>query len=350
MKISPFHFLTMECPEGWTEQDLFEYEVECVGYAEELGFDGVWLGEHHFRPNVCPSILSFAAFMAARTKRIRIGLGVLVLPLYNPLRLAEDVAMVDILSKGRLDIGLGRGYNRMEFNAFSVPEEQTRNRFVEILDILRQAWTKDCVHHHGEHYQVNGVRVVPKPLQKPHPPLWIGASSADSVRLAGAQGIPFLCDPVHNFEQAADLVRLWTSTAKEAGHETAGVELAALRPMWVAETSQEAVKDRPVWVPQALEEIRSKPLAQHTPDPSRGFEPGSTLVEATGRPMEEIIEDNTYIVGDPTTVVRKLRAYRDIGYTHIIGLFNSDVRIPLEKVRRSMELFSREVLPHVQGL
>lgn len=350
MRISSFHFLTMESPEGWTEQDLFEYEVQCVEFAEELGFDGVWLAEHHFRPNVCPSILPFAAFVAARTRRIRIGLGVLVLPLYNPLRLAEDVAMVDILSRGRLDVGLGRGYNFMEFDALSVPMEQSRDRFAEILDILQQAWTKDTVCHDGEHYHIDGVRVVPKPLQKPHPPLWIGATSADTVKIAGTQGIPFMCDPVQTFEQATDLVCLWTSAARDAGHKPDGAELAALRPMWVAETSREAINDRPVWVPQALEEIQRVPGTQLPLDPSRGFEPGSTLVEATGKPMEEIIEDNTYIVGDPPTVVRKLRAYRDSGYTHIIGLFNSDVRMPLEKVRRSMELFSREVLPHVQGL
>jgi alkanesulfonate monooxygenase SsuD/methylene tetrahydromethanopterin reductase-like flavin-dependent oxidoreductase (luciferase family) len=349
MKISPFHFLTMECPEGWTEQDLFDYEVKCVEYAEELGFDGVWLGEHHFRPNVCPSILNLASFVAARTNRIRIGLGILVLPFYDPLRLAEDVAVVDLLSRGRLDVGLGRGYNTMEFDAFSIPMEESRERFFEILDILQQAWTKESVNHDGEYYQINGVKVVPKPSQQPHPPLWIGATSVESVKIAGARGIPFMCDPVQTFDQAADLARLWKSSAEEAGHDTDGVELAALRPMWVAETPQEALDDRPVWVPPPLPEPSQTSGGQQVQDPSQGFEPGSTAAEAIGKSPEEILGDYSYIVGDPPAVVRKLQAYRDIGYSHIIGILNSDLRMPLEKVRRGMELFSREVLPHVQG-
>jgi alkanesulfonate monooxygenase SsuD/methylene tetrahydromethanopterin reductase-like flavin-dependent oxidoreductase (luciferase family) len=296
---------------------------------------------------------------------VRIGLGVLLLPFYNPLRLAEEVAVVDLLSEGRLDVGLGRGYNPMEFNAFSVPMDESRRRFTETLDVLRQAWTLDAVNHYGEFHRVENVRVFPRPYQKPHPPLWVGTTSRETVDICGAWGIPFMSDPAQTFEEAASLVARWTASSLAAGHDPAGAELIALRPLWVAGTLGEALADRPVWVPHSLEEALAdvgRRAAQDPFDASKDSPHGTTAatdvsprasptsIEAGRDLHEEISRNNRYIVGDPEMVLRKLKAYRDVGYNHIVGVFNSGTRLPLEKVRSSMELFSREVLPAVRNL
>jgi len=353
MKISSFHYFRLQ-PYDQDESELFDYELECIQMSEELGFDGVWLAEHHFRSDVCSSTLSFASYVAAQTKRIRIGLGILLLPFYNAIRLAEDVAVVDLLSKGRLDVGLGRGYNPLEFEGFSVPESESRERFADTLDILRQAWTRDSVNFHGKFHDISDVRVFPKPLQKPFPPLWVGATSAATVKQCGEWGIPFMSDPAQTFEDTAALAGIWSTAAMAAGHDTSDAELLALRPMWVAETMEEALAAKPIWVPQSLEEARVESGQLSTSDPfDRAHEASSPKngegVQEAKTITQEISENSRYIVGDPDTVLRKLRDYHDAGYRHVIGLFNSGTKLPLETVRKSMELFSREVLSEVHN-
>ena len=266
MKISTFHYFRLQ-PYDQDEKELFDYELECIQMAEDLGFDEVWLAEHHFRSDVCSSTLNFAAYVAARTKRIRIGLGILLLPFYNALRLAEDVAVVDLLSNGRLDVGLGRGYNPLEFQGFSVPEEESRERFADTLDILRQAWTNDSVNFHGKFHDIKDVRVFPKPFQKPFPALWVGATSAATVKQWGEWRIPFMSDPAQTFEETASLAKVWANAAQAAGHDPDGAELLALRPMWVAETMTEALSAKPIWVPQTIEEMRQESGQLSSSDP-----------------------------------------------------------------------------------
>ncbi|MBI3967612.1 MAG: LLM class flavin-dependent oxidoreductase, partial [Chloroflexi bacterium] len=135
-----------------------------------MGFDQIWVAEHHFtRYGSVPSTLTFAAYVAARTKRIRIGTAVVLLPFWNPLLVAEEAAMVDILSDGRLDLGVGRGYQWHEYQRFNIPMEESRGRFTESLEIIKKAWTEKAFDYEGQYFQLNGVNVLPKPLQKPHP-------------------------------------------------------------------------------------------------------------------------------------------------------------------------------------
>jgi len=352
MKISTFHYFRLE-PYNQDESDLFSYELECIQMAEELGFDGIWLAEHHFRSDVCSSTLNFASFVAARTKRIRIGLGILLLPFYNALRLAEDISVVDLLSGGRLNVGLGRGYNPLEFQGFSVPESESRERFADTLEILQQAWTQESVNFHGKYHDISDVRVFPKPLQTPFPPLWVGATSEATVKQCGEWGIPFMSDPAQTFEDTASLANVWFAAASAAGHDVDGAELLALRPMWVSDSIEEALSAKPIWVPKTIEELlkesgqlSTSDLFDRTQDGAHGYD-GSLRIATS---IEQgINESSRYIVGDPDTVLRKLRDYHEAGYKHVIGLFNSGTKLPLETVRKSMELFSREILPVVHG-
>src|SRR3989449_6833486 len=154
-----------------TEAGVYADALEEARLADELGFEAIWLAEHHFSSyGICPSLAVLAAAIARETRRARIGTSVVVAPFAHPLRIAEEWAMVDILSGGRLEFGLGRGYQPNEFRGFGVSMERTRERSDECLEIIRRAWTEERVTFEGEFYTVRDVRVLPKPIQKPHPP------------------------------------------------------------------------------------------------------------------------------------------------------------------------------------
>ena len=161
--------------------------------AEQLGFDSVWLTEHHYADyglSSAPSVL--LATLAARTTRIGLGIAVYVLPFHHPLRIAEETATLDILSSGRLTVGLGRGNRPLEFYGHGVPKEESRTRMEEGVDVLLQAWTQDSVNFSGEHWTIANVPVYPKPLTKPHPPLAFAVTSPESLNWAAQRGFAIL--------------------------------------------------------------------------------------------------------------------------------------------------------------
>ena len=174
--------------------------LEQIVYADELGFDTAWLAELHFnRPfSIMPAPLIVAAALAQRTTRIRLGTAVALLPLQHPLRTAEDAATVDILSQGRLEFGVGRGTIALHFQGFNVSRDESRERFEEALTILEQAWTQETCRFDGKYFQVPDTAVVPKPLQKPHPPLRIAANSPETAGFSGERGYPvFVASPIN---------------------------------------------------------------------------------------------------------------------------------------------------------
>src|SRR6266851_10412718 len=168
MRFGTYFFL--QATPGRRHADIIQRELDQMVRSEELGFDQVWLTEHHFIDyglSVDPATLASA--IASRTRRIRIGLAAAILPFHEPLRLAEQMALVDIISKGRLDMGVGRGNRPAEFRGYRVPQHENRERFEEALEILTRAWTRETVSFHGRYYTIPDVRVIPKPVQKPHP-------------------------------------------------------------------------------------------------------------------------------------------------------------------------------------
>jgi alkanesulfonate monooxygenase SsuD/methylene tetrahydromethanopterin reductase-like flavin-dependent oxidoreductase (luciferase family) len=172
--------------------DVYADELALIRRAEELGFDTIWLTEHHFADDgYSPSVLTLAAAVAAVTERVRIGFNLLLLPLHNAIRVAEDVATLDVLSGGRIDVGVGQGYAVHEFAGFGVDRAERLSRFVEGLDVLEGLWTQDPFSYSGRHYRVDGARLSPKPEQAPMP-LWIGANVESAVRRAGRRGANLL--------------------------------------------------------------------------------------------------------------------------------------------------------------
>src|SRR5918996_892793 len=178
MKFGTYFFF--QAAPGFTQEQVIHQELEQMEWSEELGFDEVWLTEHHFIEYglaVDPATLAAAA--AARTRRVRIGLAAAILPFHHPIRLAESLALADVISRGRLDVGVGRGNRPVEFAGYRVPQQESRERFDETIDILLKFWTQEKVHYEGKFYRLDDVRVLPKPYQQPHPPMYQVAVSKD---------------------------------------------------------------------------------------------------------------------------------------------------------------------------
>ena len=164
-------------------ETVYARALQRIDIMDRSGYDAVWLAEHHFTGySVCPSVHLMGMHVAARTKHLRIGTAVSLAALYHPLRLAEEVAMLDVLTGGRVNWGAGRGFDPVEFKAFGVPLESSKSRFREAVEIVLAAWTSDRLTWSGEHWQFEDVEVLPKPAQKPHPPVWVAAGSPDEGR------------------------------------------------------------------------------------------------------------------------------------------------------------------------
>ena len=178
-------------PAQWRRpyQDLYAEIIEQIVWAEGIGYDDVWLTEHHFAPDGhAPSPLPQAAAIAVKTKTIRIGTSVLLLPLYNPVRVAEDGATIDILSNGRFELGVGIGYRPEEFAGLGIPRQQRGGRANEGLEIIRRLWEGETVTYHGKYFEIENARLSPEPVQQPRPPIWVGGFSEPAVKRAARYG------------------------------------------------------------------------------------------------------------------------------------------------------------------
>ncbi len=182
-------------PTGWRRSfvDVYRDEIALAEYAEAVGYDTIWLTEHHFADDgYSPSLVTLAGAIAARTERVRIGFNLLLLPLYDAVRLAEDLAALDVISGGRIDVGIGQGYAPHEFAGFGIDLGDRLGRFREGLEVMQGLWTNDTFSYEGKHYRVKDARLCPRPVQEPSLPMWIGATSPPAVRRAGRLGAHLL--------------------------------------------------------------------------------------------------------------------------------------------------------------
>jgi alkanesulfonate monooxygenase SsuD/methylene tetrahydromethanopterin reductase-like flavin-dependent oxidoreductase (luciferase family) len=178
-------------PPEWRRDpvQLYQRAVEQAVWAEQVGLDAIWVTEHHFVDGYVSSPLPVVAAIAARTSRVRIGTSVLVAPLYHPVRLAEELAVIDLLSGGRVELGAGLGWALPEYECFGVDPRRRVSRMQEVLDVVRLAWTEETLSFSGRHFTFDGLQVLPKPAQDPHPPIWGGATSRAGGRRVGRSGL-----------------------------------------------------------------------------------------------------------------------------------------------------------------
>jgi probable F420-dependent oxidoreductase len=310
----------------WAEH--FGALLDQIVFAEELGFDSVWITEHHFVDDgYCPSPITVLAAIAARTKRIQLSTDILLMPLYNAVRLAEDAATVDILSNGRLMLGLGMGYRDVEFEAFGTSRKERARRTEEGIDVLRGAWGDEPFTYEGRFYQLRDLNVTPKPVQKPHPPLWLAATSEPAARRAARYDMNLL--PQHDRRLAYEP---WLDELNRLGKNPADYRIGLIKPWFVADGREDAV-----W--QEAREGERYRAAVYQPWIREGGFP--TL------PGDAVPIDQSYLVGSPSEITDRLHAQREVlPITDFISWGTPVGMDPADPgVRRSLERFATEVIP-----
>ncbi|MCZ6556242.1 MAG: LLM class flavin-dependent oxidoreductase [SAR324 cluster bacterium] len=353
MKFGTFFFF-QNAP-GRDPQQIIHDELDQIVWSEEMGFDHIWLTEHHFIDyglSVDPPVL--AATAAARTSTIRIGIAACILPFHNPVRLAEQLALVDIISNGRLDVGIGRGNRPAEFAGYNIPQIENRGRYEEIKEILVKAWTEESFHYDGQFYQIPEVRVIPKPQQQPHPPFYIVCVGPESIQTTARQGLPMLNSVLFGTtEQLAVNRDLYVKEMEGAGFSSAEVQerlenWGVSRHVYVAPTDAQALeeaKDAELWYQESLRRFLIPDRIEDAhPDLQAGFR---AMDERLSQVTWEALVDETLIFGSPDTVVRKIEEMHDLRVGEALCWMNFG-GLAQDKVRRSMELFSREVMPHLR--
>jgi len=311
-------------------QASFEETLRECEQAEAAGFDSIWLGEHHNHPVLYPAPLIGLAAVASRTRSIRLGTGVLLLPLYHPVMVAEEGAMVDMISGGRLILGIGAGYAPEEFAAFGYSVKERGSRLEESASLLQRLWTEENVTHHGRHYQVDNVTVAPRPLQQPRPPIWFGAWAEKAIHRAARLGDAWLVGPSASLNEIAPCVRVYREACKQTGKGEGDVAL--FRYVFVASSIKNAISAAGDSFIQAFERMYFR-------------WPHPVVKRPAGRLSIERLAENRIILADPRTCAEEMiRFQKELSASHLVCRF-SVPGIPREVCERSLELFAREVMP-----
>ncbi|HKX09381.1 MAG TPA: LLM class flavin-dependent oxidoreductase [Stellaceae bacterium] len=333
---------------GASEAEAFAQSLALIDAAERWGLDVMWLAELHFAPerSVAAAPLILAGALAERTRRMKIGIAVQVLPLCHPLRVAEEAATVDQLSQGRLIFGVGRSGFPRTYEAYGVPYGESRERFAETLEIVKRAWTEERFSYSGKYFRYDDVAVVPKPLQKPHPPIRIAATSPDTFPAIGALGHPaFVAARIGSLSDLAPQVRSYREAYKAAGHPGAG-EVYLRVPVYVAATERQA-RDEPE---QSVMQFFRYMSAQLADSVNRA---GARTIEdrtARAQRLQTIDYDEALrekmIVGTPDRVTDRLIALREeIGIDGVLAELNPGGLIPHDRVLTALRLLCQEVMP-----
>jgi len=348
LRFSLFHLA--QDASGRPFEELYAEALELGVLAERLGFDAVWLAEHHFSNfSVSPSPNLLTAALFERTERIRVGAMIHVLPFHHPLRAAEEAAMLDRLSGGRLNFGIGRGIQPKEFERMGVPMAESRERFLESIDVIVKAWTQKSFSHEGKYYRFAELSLYPTPLQKPHPPIVLSATSPDTLRYAAEKGYPtatmFLPAP-----KIAEGYELYRARWKECGHpgEAPGISLS--RHMYVAPTNEEARRD----TEETLMGYWRTLLQVGIPADGPASLPDAYKFYTGLYPMlgsltyDDLLSSDLLVFGDPETCIEKIVRHADAFPLDEFLCLAAFGTLPHAKVKRSMELFAKEVVPEVR--
>ena len=309
---------------------VYARALERIEIMDRTGYDAVWLAEHHFSSfSVCPSVHMVGTLAAARTKRLRIGTAVSLAPFYHPLRLAEEVALLDLLSGGRVNWGAGRGFARVEFTAFGVPPEESVSRFHETVEIVLKAWTDAKLTFSGKHFHFEDVEVLPRPVQQPHPPVWVAVSSEGAIDWAAGRGFSVLMDPHSSGPEIGAKRRYYSNKLAAAGFSETSRDIPIARLVAIADNTgkaAEVARNGAEWI------VNSYLGAQHRPVMTQNF--WSAGVDPIRRYLDEVIVHGTPDkVGDEILQLRE-----EIGLDYLLCA-------PLS--HQSFMLLTEKVLPRL---
>ncbi len=348
-------FSLMQWPEDRTQQDVYANEIAQALAAEELGYDGFWFAEHHFsRYGIQPSLHLTMAHVAALTSRIRLGTAVSVVPLYHPVRLAEELAMLDVLSGGRLDWGAGRGYQRHEFEAFEADITTSREQFAEALEIIQTAWSDEPVQHDGRFWKIPEVDVLPKPVQRPGPPIFVAAISPESVVWAAEHGLSFVADQFARFERLEEAHATFDETIRARGEDPTSYRTPVLRQIFVGETNDEARQlagPALLWYYQRLAAVGS-PAGRRGAEMPTGYEGYARFFDIVDSAvadedafLERVLAD-VAICGDADMVAERVSELARYGFDEVICWMNFG-NLQQDQTLSSMRRFAEQVRPQL---
>lgn len=351
MKFGMLHLF--ENPANKSERQVLKEELDLMRCAEDLGFDSVWASEHHFSEyGFCASPTLTLAAVAAVTKKIRLGTGVTVLPFNHPLRMAEDIALLDLISDGRVDFGVGRGFQPIEYRGFHIDQSRSHEIFDEALDIILLAWTQHKLDYPGKHFRFEVEQVMPKPLQKPHPPVWVAAVSADSFGAVGRRGLNLLCAPSFGFygDAATRLIKRYHDGLKLAPNPKAKRDIGVLCMVYCGETEEQARRDftGPVlWTYRTLAKYMAPPAGQQA---AEGYDLyGQLRSICASVNWDQLKAVGAVVCGDRDSCIQQISTLQErfgctqlLAWTRMGGLDST-------KVTRSMELMRKHVIPHFQA-
>lgn len=372
MRFAAFTTVAGSAGEAENAADMLENLRQQTILAEELGFEAMWLGEHHFGPygvGDLPNPILLGADLAARTSRIRIGQMANIAPWWHPVRLAEDLAILDNMTRGRVEVGFGRGiwpYEGPQFHPNADPRKDQENRdlFTEIVDVVRKIWSEEYFSHTGANYQfpvddtvfshpsypsnpewqegdrVTKLRVTPRPYQKPHPPLWMTVSTDRSVSTAAEMGLKacYWQPPALRIRQRMELYAE-IRTKLEGREFKLGEDQAVMRSTYVAPTMEQARREAEAGIMSAF--IFN--------DPFRGRQvftnPDEVLDDAVKLDWD-FLEPRTLLVGPPDHVAERIHELQEVCNLNYLLVEFTHAGIPLRKTLQNLENFATKVMPH----
>jgi alkanesulfonate monooxygenase SsuD/methylene tetrahydromethanopterin reductase-like flavin-dependent oxidoreductase (luciferase family) len=314
-----------------TGQGFRDYIDYCIE-AEALGFRASFLVEHHFTGwNQVSSTLMLQACVAMRTTTLRLGTAVIVLPWHNPVLLAEEAATLDLLSDGRLDFGIGKGYRHSEFKGFRIPPEEADARFEEAVELIAKSWlTRTRFSHRGRFWQFDDIVVEPPPAQKPHPPFWVAAGSEASIRRAAQRGFNLILDQYASPELLGQRIALYRSEREAKGLRFDPMQVAVARQLYVAtnRAEAEAARERAASHTQRTVEVARAP-------DGKGGSHVLSYADRAGATEEH------GLFGTPDEIVPKLETLRRAGVEYIL--------LTILGGKPQLRRFAREVMPALAG-
>ena len=306
---------------GIEDSQGYESFIDYVVEADRLGFKQLFMVEHHFTgQGQVSASMTVLAYLAARTKTIRLGTAVVVLPWHNPVLVAEQAATLDLLSGGRVDFGVGKGYRKAEFDGFCIPPDEATERFDEAMEVIRKAWTcEGRFSHHGKRWHYDNIIVEPEPLQRPHPPLWLAAGSPDSVRRAAREGCNLLLDQLAQTDQIIRRIALFREECERVGRPYSSDMVATSRALQMIHSESERAD---------AYATRKRVI--------------SVIGDLARDKLADRVEDDTApLLGTPDEVIARLRELAAGGATNIL-LVDPNASVG------NLRAFAREVMPAFQ--
>ena len=340
-------FVEFHLRSGMSQADAFEESFAHVDMAEELGLDAVWTSENHFNParSVLSSPLVMASAIAARTKRIKVGTAVLVLPLGHPLRIAEEAATLDQISQGRFEFGVGRSGLPGSYEGYNFSYADSRERFHEYLDIIIKAWTNERFSYEGQFFSYNDVCLMPKPYQFPHPPIRIAATTSETFPNIGQMGFPlFIGIRILAMPQVAEQVQSYKEAWEEAGHQ-GPIDVFLRVPVYVAESREEARSEAEESFMRQFRRLSGQ-LTQSAALPGGVATERAQGGQQLGVLTWEDVQGEKVAVGTPEMVIEQLQRMKEtLHLSGVVAEFNAGELIPRERIAKSLRLFCEKVVP-----